>query len=151
MRRPQSLKDLAGVIVVVEDFRSAAEDAGFDRGTFQTDVELKLRIAGIRATDDIELPRLYLNVNVLHRERNRNGPYNTSLELIQGVLLRSQLRSEPEKTFEDALAMTTTYSTTWSAGSLGFGSVADVRDAVRDLVDMFANDWLSVNPLNRTG
>lgn len=145
-----TLKDLPGVRVVVERFRSAAEDAGFDKQTFQTDVELKLRMAGIKAVEGTDLPLLYLNVNTLHRESNRNAAYSVSLELLQFVLLESQLRSDPEKSSE-ALATSTTMATTWSTGSLGLGSVADVRASVRDQVDMFINDWLAVNPLNRAG
>ena len=145
MQQPHMLKDLPGVMVVVEGFRSAAEDAGFDKQTFQTDVELKLRMAGIKAAEDTDLPRLYLNVNTLQRERNRNA-YAVSLELFQRVLLESQLRSDPEKSSE-ALATSTTMAITWSTGSLGLGSVADARAAVRDRVDTFINDWLAVNPL----
>ena len=145
--QPDTLKDLPGVSVSVELFSSAAEDAGFDRRVFQTDVELKLRMAGIKAAEDADLPQLYLNVTTLHRERNRNAAYSILLELNQGVLLRSQLRSDPEKTFEDVLAMTTTFATTWFSGWLGIGSVTDARAAVRDLVDKFINDWLAVNPL----
>ena len=149
MRPPHTLKDLPGVMVVVEDFRSAAGDAGFDSRTFQTDVELKLRLAGIKAAEDADLPQLYLNVNTLHRERSRNDAYGVSLRLIQRVLLESQLHSDPEKSTEEALATSTTLATTWSTGSLGFGSVADVRAAVKDRVDMFINDWLEVNPLKQ--
>ena len=139
-----SLKDLPGVRVVVEHFRSGAEDAGFDSQAFQTDVELKLRMAGIKVTKDPDFPELYLNVNALHRERNRNHAYGISLNLIQPVRLQSQLRSDPEKTAEDIWAIT------WTTGLLGFGVVADARAAVKDLVDRFVNDWLEVNPLQGT-
>ena len=144
-----TLKDLPGVRVVVERFRSAAEDAGFDERTFQTDVELKLRMAGIKAAEDTDLPQLYLNVNTLHRERKRNDAYSVSLQLFQRVLLESQLHSNQENSSDEALATSTTVASTWSTGSLGLGSVADVRAAVRDRVDMFINDWLAVNALKR--
>ena len=149
MQERESLKDLPGVTVLVERFEGHAKDAGFDRQTFQTDVELKLRIAEIKVTED-DWPWLYLNVNTLHRERNRSGAYNISLRLIQGVVLRSQLRSDLGKSFEDALATPDTFATTWSTELVGFGTVAQVRDCVRDLVDMFVNDWLAVNPLKGT-
>jgi len=145
MQRRDSLKGLPGVRVIVETFSSAAEGAGFDHRTFQTDVELKLRMAGIIATEDIFFPMLYLNVNALHRERDRNGAYNTSLELVQRVRLESQLHSDRERSSEEASA--TVAATTWSTESVGVGSVTDARAAVRDLVDKFINDWLAVNPL----
>ena len=145
MQQRDSLKGLPGVKVVVETFSSAAEGAGFDDRKFQTDVELKLRLAGITATDNPHFPRLYLNVNALHRERNQNGAYSASLELYQRVLLEAQIRSDPEKSLEEAMAMSTTVATTWSTGSLGFGSVAHARAIVKDLVDMFINDWLAVS------
>lgn len=151
MQQRDSLKGLPGVTVMVEGFRSAMEDAGFDRLTFQTDVELKLRMAGIKTTEDLDFPLLYLNVNAMHLEQNRRSAFGISLDLFQRVLLRSQLRSHPKKTFEDAQAMPATFATTWSNGSLGFGSVADARDSVRDLVDIFVNDWLAVNPQNGAG
>lgn len=149
MNGRDTLKDLPCVEVVVQ-FRSRAGEAGFSEQPFQTDVELKLRMAGIRvATGDVGSPWLYVNVNALHRETDRLGAYSVSLELIQHALLRSQLGSDVSSS-EHALAKITTRATTWSARVLGFGDVADARDAVRDLVNDFVNDWLAVNPPNRT-
>lgn len=150
MRQPDTLKDLPGVIVIVENFRRAAEDIGFDGQTFQTDVELKLRMAGIKATEDTSLPRLYLNINPMPQERNGRFPYSISLELIQRVLLPSQLSHETEKRSEEALATSTMSAITWSTGMLGFGPVSHARESVKDVVDKFVNDWLSVNPMNGT-
>ena len=150
MQQPVSLRGLPCVSVVVEDFRRAAEDAGFNSRTFQTDVELKLRMAGISATGEKNWPMLYLNVNSLHREPNRSSAYSISLELHQYVLLGSQVRSDPGRPSEEALARSTTSGITWSTSALGFGPVAHARDTVRDLVDKFVNDWLAVNPLKET-
>ena len=156
MRRRDSLKDLPGVEVVVEHFSDAAGQAGFDRQAFQTDVELKLRMVGIRVfeTDDQAdrivrtghgVPQLYVNVNAFHRKRGQSEPYSISLELIQDVLLRHQSPSSSEGSPEAS-----TFATTWSSRVLGLGTVARVRDVCKDLVDQFANDWLAVNPLNGT-
>ena len=150
MHQRDSLKDLPGVAVMVERFRTEAEQAGFDRRTFQTDVELKLRMTGIRVleTEDHGSPLLYLNVNAMHSEPNRRAPYSISLELIQDVVLQRQTPSTPEDSSEDVLEKRTTFATTWSSEVLGLGTVANARDASKDLVDTFANDWLAVNPLN---
>ena len=148
MRERDSLKDLPGVMVVVEPFKDEAEQAGFDEQVFQTDVELKLRMAGIRVleTKDRDLPRLYLNVTALHQDRR--AAYSISLELIQDVFLRCQLPSKPEDSSEDALEGAAALASTWSSRLLGLGTAAHARDASKDLVDKFANDWLAVNPLN---
>ena len=148
MRQRDSLKGLPGVEVVVQIFKDEAEQAGFDEQAFQTDVELKLRMAGIRVleTKGRGLSRLYLNVTALHGDRR--AAYSISLELIQDVLLRHQPPSNPEDSSEDALGGAATLATTWSSGLLGLGTAAHARDASKDLVDIFANDWLAVNPLN---
>lgn len=146
----ESLKALPGVRVVVEDFGSAAENAGFDKRAFQTDVELRLRMAGVRVLETKGNPLLYLNVNVLHRKAGEMGAFHITLELIQRAIIRSQLRSGGEGLSEDALANSTMGATTWTTGLTGFGAVADVRDATKNLVDEFANDWLAVNPPNGT-
>ena len=54
----------------------------------------------------------------------------------------------PDGGFAGGSVGVTMFAPTWSVGAAGFGTVADVRDAVRDLVDKFANDWLAANPLN---
>ena len=150
MQQRESLKDLPSVTVVVEGFRSHVEDAGFDKQTLQTDVELKLRMAGINVTEADHGPWLYVNVNALHRERNKANAFSISLELSQRVLLTSQVRSDPGKSSEEALALPKMLGITWSHGSVGFGGVDDARTAVKNLIDMFINDWLAVNPLKGT-
>ena len=82
-----SLKGQPGVRVAVEEFRRAAEDAGFDTMTFRTDVELKLRLAGVRvfAADAVRQPALYLNVNALHGKASERGGYAINLFLVQGA------------------------------------------------------------------
>ena len=68
-----TLKGLPGVDVLVEVFDEQAKASGFDRRTFQTDVELKLRLAGIKVLMEKEKsatpgkPILYLHVNALQR------------------------------------------------------------------------------------
>ena len=144
-----SLKYLPGVKVMVEGSKNAIE-AGFDEQAFQTDVELKLRMAGIRVleTEDHGLPWLYLNVNALHQKSNQQASYAISLELVQSVGLLHYPSSSPEDSPEDDLARRSMFAITWSSGVLGFGTAANARDVGRNLVDTFANDWLAVNPLN---
>ena len=151
MRQRDSLKYLPGIRVMVESFENARQ-AGFDEQAFQTDIELKLRIAGIRVleTEDHGFPWLYLNVNALHQEPNQRTSYSVSLELLQNALLQHHAPSNPEDSPEDDSTKRVFLATTWSSRVLGFGTATSARDAGKDLVDKFANDWLAVNPLNRT-
>lgn len=147
----QSLKGLPGVRVVVESFRRAAEDAGFDTSTFQREVELKLRLAGIRAyAEDSEahwLPLLYVNVNALHGKAGERHAYSISLRLLQRAVLRRHLFAESGKAVpEDEMDDLTAEVDTWSKGATGFGDLPHVRGSVKDLADSFINAWLAANP-----
>jgi len=133
-----TLNGLPGVYVVVEKFKEAKKQAGFDESTFQTDVELKLRMAGIKVLSEQEFrvspvrPWLYLMVNAAHSQPDELACFSLLLEMNQRVHLASNG------------ALTT--GVTWSTGSLGRGDLSDVRTAVKDRVDAFINAWLSVNP-----
>ena len=149
MDQRDSLKALPGVKVVIEDFERGA-DAGFDAQAFKTDVELKLRMAGISVLEDHRLPWLYVNVTVLHRKAGQRAAFSVSLQLLQEAIVRSQLHSNLESSSDSALKSATQLTPTWDSGVVGFGAVADVRAVAKDLVDKFANDWLAVNPLKVT-
>jgi hypothetical protein len=137
-----TLAGLMGVHVVVEDMDPATEKDGLERSTLQTDVELKLRQAGIRVLTREEVfavpgtAALYLNVNTL---RHRTGlyAYCIELELKQGVTLIRNLAI-------------TTLGATWQApgflGTVGADRLHTVRDDVRDQVDQFLNAYLAANP-----
>lgn len=134
-----SLNGIEGVRVLIEDFEEHEKSAGFDTRTFQTDVELKLRLAGIKVLtekewlDTIGAPRLYLNVNTLNPIAGKNSPYRIGLEFKQSVRL-----------VRDS-SIWVSGATTWSDGYVGNGGITYVRDSVKDNVDRFINAWLSVN------
>ncbi len=135
-----TLKGISEVYVLVESFNENAERARFNEQTFQTDVELKLRLAGIKVQTRKELfatpgsPYLYLIVNPLHEQRGENAAFSISLELVEEAWL---VRNP---------AMLVSSATTWSGGSVGYGDLQYARDSVKDVVDQFINAWLSVNP-----
>ena len=137
--RRATLKGLSGVYVLVERFRERQKNAGFNRQTFQTDVELKLRLAGIKVQTEQERlaepgsPYLYLIVTPLHGQRGENAACGIDLELKQNVRLFRKLD-------------TTISATTWSTGGVVYGGLPHIRDVVKDHVDIFINAWLSVNP-----
>lgn len=140
-----TLKGLRGVEVIVEHLDSETERAGLVKTTLQTDVELKLRQAGIGVLTGPQLfatpgnPFLYLNVNVFAPKGAASGLYGYSihLSLLQNVVLKRN-------------AAVTLLAPTWSArgriGIVGSARLSTVREDVRDMVDEFINAWLSVNP-----
>ncbi|HEV7745064.1 MAG TPA: hypothetical protein VGO56_08715 [Pyrinomonadaceae bacterium] len=143
----ESLQGLAGFRVVVEDVDSkVAARRSLSVSQIQTDVELRLRRNGIRVLTEAEWnhdarsPTLYIN---LHLVLSGNDPgeeglyaYNISVEVKQGVLLKSS----PAK---DVLA------TTWdkaATGTVGSDNLGVLRSRITDLVDFAANDYLAANP-----
>ena len=149
----RDLEGLDGVRVTVEAFRRIAEDAGFDVQTFQRDVELRLRMAGVRvfAAEDGEtdgVPLLNLSVAPLHCEVGQRHAYGVTLKLIQIALLRRHLAGDLGKVIsEEELDGLTGSVATWSRGAAGFGDLGDVHGVVKNLADYFANDYLAANPL----
>ena len=131
-----TLDGLSGVMVVVEKFREDALKARLSERTLQTDVELNLRIAGIRVLSREEWeasPRMpFLQVLVVPFDAGGVFIYATSIALYQTVLLPGIAESQ--------------IGATWSVVALGRGSNQDIRQAVGNQVDEFMNAWLSVNP-----
>ena len=91
-----TLKGLTGVHVLLEDFTERAKRAGFDKRTFQTDVELKLRMAGVIVLNKTEAmnspgkPTLTLTVTALP---SRSGAPTTSTRRQLRSHIRSRCRS----------------------------------------------------------
>jgi hypothetical protein len=106
----------------------------------QTDVELKLRLAGIQVLTQAESqsapgrPWLCLIATIQRSGQAPTYHYNIGLELQQDVIL---VRNPS----------VTTRGPTWSTGGLGGSSDIQVlRDVIKDNVDIFINAYLSVNP-----
>src|ERR1700676_3342064 len=136
----QSLKGLKGVWVDIGplDMPPAfASRIGLDRETIQTDVELKLRLAGMRVLTKAESdsapgrPRLLVSVAA-----TADGlAVDMSVTLFQDVrLVRDSTISVVE-------------SATWEEEAIGsLPNAQKVRQGIKDLTDRFLNDWLSANP-----
>ena len=131
------LRDLYGVYVRIDGFSSENKAAGFHYPTFQRDVELKLRLAGI---------------DVLTKKESRSTPGNPYLHLIiipshdkqaqtARYLITLNLKEKARLVRNDSVK----YVTSWEFGTSGHGSLSVVREEVKDLVDRFIYDWLSVN------
>jgi hypothetical protein len=134
--RRGTLKGISAILVIVETLPDGAKGLGLTEETIRTDVELKLRLAGMRAVTENEVfklpgnPALYIRVTVT----DSGEAAFIDLQLYQNVVL--------ERNGQSALAVTT-----WSTGTLLSGpSSQGVRNITKDLTNIFLNAWLSVNP-----
>lgn len=132
----QNLKGITAVAVVVEDLPDGAKVLGLTKDTIRTDVELKLRLAGMRVVTQGEgivlpgSPSVYVQVTVT----NPALAANIDLELNQDVLLQRNGQLAP-------------FAVTWRTNSvLANPTLQSIRNDIKDCVDQFLNDWLSVNP-----
>lgn len=138
-----TLQGLNSIGVLVEKLPSEVEKGGLIRNQLQSEVELKLRNAGIRVLTREECshtpgePYLYININInITKTESEIYPYNIDAMFIQKVSL---LRN-PKKI---------SYAVTWSTG--GIGSIhkqllSQLRDSVNDIVDIFIKNYLNENP-----
>jgi hypothetical protein len=115
------------------------ERAGFTKDQIQTDAELKLRMAGIKVLSREErlkepgMPFLYVNASVVLRS-SPSFVYHIEIYLGQKVILVRDVK-------------TVSVGYTWSTGSVGITPNPQyIRDKIKDLVDIFINAYLSVNP-----
>ena len=137
----ETLKGLKGVNVYVVDLKPDIEKDVLRRSSIQTDVEIKLRIAGIKVLTRIESlkepgdPLLCVNVNSFKTDVGLYA-YSISVELNQYVIL------ERDKNIWCR-------AVTWHSaviGIVGGDNVNRLRDIIKDQVDHFINDYLEMNP-----
>jgi hypothetical protein len=135
------LAGLQGVEVAVEVFEPEDIKYGFNRQQYQTDVELRLRQYGIKVLSNEESlkmaqPYLYINVNPLISEKGGIAAVSIEISLRDIVVL-----------VRNPTIMTS--ATTWKrnvTSIVGFNRFNEIRNKVRDLVDIFINDYLAANP-----
>ncbi|HZT32542.1 MAG TPA: hypothetical protein VFA33_21820 [Bryobacteraceae bacterium] len=136
-----SLRGIEAVDVVIPDLDEAAQNAGITSEQLRTDVELKLRMAGIKVQSDLRIrsgmPRLCVGLVMLD---DRAGGYSAmiTVELEQQV----QLVRMPEK----GVILATTWSVLTVATVGSSNAVRYIREGIRDKVDRFVNAYLSANP-----
>ena len=137
-----TLVGLTGVYVLVENIPDEAQRDGLDTTQIRTDVELKLRQAGITVLTQQEglstaaAPYLYVNVQVL-KNPAKFYAFSADVELRQRVTLVH----DPSMS-----VLATTWSATGTIGTVGSQKLASVREVVRDLTDQFINAYLAANP-----
>ena len=137
----ESLRGLQGVRVRVEDIDPEAEQDSLTKSQIQMVVESEIRKAGIKVLTEEEwfsIPgSAILSVNV-NTHKSSDGPYsfNISLELVQRVAsFRNPYFARLAPTWN-----------TGSVGTVGASNLRNIYDSVKDMVDIFINDYLSVNP-----
>ncbi len=136
----ESLRGLQGVRIRVEDIDPEAERDGLTKSQIQRVVESELRKAGIKVLTEKEwfsIPSgAILSVNV-NTDKSSHGPYsfNISVELVQRVaLFRNPYFARLAPTWN-----------TGSVGTVGASNLRNIYGSVKDTVDIFINDYLSVN------
>ena len=130
-----TLKGLKAVNLTVERIDPEAEKDGLTKSQLQTDVESRLRQAGI-SVDHLSDEYLYVDVNTLKGERGVYS-YSVHVEFHQSVMLVR----DPKIIYYGAA--------TWSVGrmgTVGSGHLREVREDVAALVDQFINAYLEQNP-----
>ena len=138
----KTLAGLTRIYVVVEHVPDEAQRDGLDTTLIQTDVELKLRQAGITVLTQQEwlstaaAPYLYVNVQVF-KNPAKFYAYRATVELRQRVTLVHD---------PSVSVLATTWSVPGTIGTVGSQKVGSVREDVRDLTDQFINAYLAANP-----
>ncbi len=134
----ETLKGINGVHVVVGVFNIDLEQAGLSKSQIRTDIELKLRLAGIKVLTEEEwykekgAPHIYIVVTTL-KQTSRLIAYHISFRFFQVAFME---RNPSIKQF----------GSTWSIDLLAIGNIKDIRANTKDGVDRFINAYLSVNP-----
>lgn len=138
----ETLQGFDSMLIMVGELEPEIEKAGLTVDQLQTDVELKLQIAGIKllsATEcHLEFGRPYLSVNVtvLNIEDVAGYVYLVNISFFQKATMVREWNKNVS---------------TWSTGYLGFTPhLIGIRNNVKDQVDIFINAWLSVNPEKKT-
>jgi hypothetical protein len=128
----QSLRGLKEVYVVVEPLESGAEKWGLTTDQVLTDVQLRLRRAGIHVTGSVDDAFLYVGIDFFKDVGNRRN-YAIRISLNQQVIL------ERDPTIHISAA-------TWNYNSVGYANPDELRKYLGDDVDRFINDYLAANP-----
>lgn len=136
----ESLRYLPGVTLAIEEIEADARADGLSEETIRNAVELTLQSNGIRILTPVERsntpskPYLYVRVGT-YKIQSGLYAYAVMVTLKQLVALAHR----PQRTM---------FASTWEQGLIGTpgsGNIAQVTNAVEDLVKRFANDFLAVN------
>ncbi|MFC1515874.1 hypothetical protein ACFL7E_03845 [Thermodesulfobacteriota bacterium] len=134
----QTLKDLSGVYVVVENIKKNFEHNALSESSIKTAIETQLRSAGIKVLTDSEnymqkeLPLLYVILKFL-KVTDNHYDYSISVAIARRIFI------EVDPTIE-------VYENSWFIKDEGSGSLGKYRPKLKEMIDRFINAYLSVNP-----
>ncbi|MGH2359408.1 MAG: hypothetical protein ACRDGM_02550 [bacterium] len=138
----ETLRGLQGVYVLVEHLEPTIERDGLRRDQIRTDVELRLRQAGIPVPTEEERLRTpgtpYLYIRVASHSDSGLHAFHIAVELRQAVLL--------ERNPAKFVGARTTWEFIGAVGTVGSSKVRKLREVIADAVDEFINAYLTVNP-----
>jgi hypothetical protein len=138
----ESLKGLKGVFVLVETIEPDVQRDGLNESLVRTDVELRLRQAGIPVLTSAASNGTYLYVSINAMKSSLNPglyAYSVNVELNQTV----RLERDPARLVYGA----TMWNVPSAVGMVGAARMsAAIREVVRDMTDTFANAYLAINP-----
>ena len=141
---------LKAVAVFVENIDQEAIKDGLNKEQIKTDVELRIREAGIKVVSVEKcltlLPTssyLYVIVSTVKFFSGLEYVYGTSVQLKQQVVIERKKTEIPSKAY--------LWATTWEkSDGVGITPVEDlvrnVREHLNEKVDDFINDYLAENP-----
>jgi len=137
--------DLKGVKVVIENIPPDIERLGLTKKDLQSDVEAKLRQAGIKVFPDFKPPSmtaLYVNVHTLIPTQARTVVvYSIDVMLFENSYLKRDVGTVGDlkevRAADWVIAM---------VGLIGASNVRDIRKKVDAEVDKFISDYKKMNP-----
>ena len=140
----QILKSMKGVSVGVSDISVEAKKEGLSTLHIQTNVELRLRQAGIKVFEMTErkdiINRSHLSVNITCVKQGEEPVYAFSVNVELGDTVT--LHRDPQ--------VVVFYATTWKREEVGIVGSIKLVDSIRNIVDhitdAFLNDYLKANP-----
>ena len=137
-----TLRGLNNVFVLVEEVDPEMEKDGLTASQIKTDVELKLRLAGIKVFSRAEAvkqkgsPYLYVRLSGFKDTIGRTTVYifHLSFQFNQRVFLERDLSINAD-------------ACTWALNHTGrSGRIGEIRDTIKNYADRFLNAYFSANP-----
>lgn len=135
----QILKGLPGVYVLVNGISDEAEKDGLSELMIRKDVELKLRIVGIKVYSKDEYdkyPDAALNIQISTYCSLNTYAYHIRADVYETV----QLNRDPS-----IRIVAPTWRSPITIGMINKENLSELRDSILDLVDFFVNEFLALN------
>jgi hypothetical protein len=137
----KSLVGISSLSVGVEELGADALTDGLSEDLLKTDVELRLRLAGIKVPLEFTVPCFQIQIKYW---KNRMGQDHIPITYNFHIAISLMQYANLFRTGEP-MTVVTMQITNYGSGPIGKGS-EHVRRSVGDLIDKFINEYLAVNP-----